>query len=96
MSTKDYFKFFTTTSLTGNGQRDYLMSVEQPIDAATLKQAFGNVVSYFDQYGDGFQFTSPFSIEQLETVVTEQTTLKLGDFKIVNRAGLHGIGNGLV
>ncbi|ASN60496.1 hypothetical protein [Latilactobacillus curvatus] len=96
MSTKDYFKFFTGTTLTGNQDREYLMTVTRAIDSEQLKSALGNTVTYFNQYGDGFQFTSTFTIDQLNTIVTEQTDLQLTEFTIINRAGLHGIGNGLV
>ena len=57
MSTKDYFKFFTSTTLTGDNNRAYLMTV---IDSEQLKSVLGDTVTYFNQYGDGFQFTSPF------------------------------------
>ncbi|MDG2978731.1 hypothetical protein KNP65_02105 [Latilactobacillus curvatus] len=95
MSTKDYFKFFTSTTLTGDNNRAYLMTVTRAIDSEQLKSALGNTVTYFNQYGDGFQFTSPFTftIDQLNTIVTEQTDLQPTEFTIINRAGLHGIGN---
>lgn len=96
MSTKDYFKFFKSTTLTGDNNRAYLMTVTRAIEPDQLKHALGNTVTYFNQYGDGFQFTSAFTIDQLNTIVTEQTDLNPTEFTIINRAGLHGIGNGLV
>lgn len=96
MSMKDYFKFFTSTTLTGDNNRAYLMTVTRAIDSEQLKSVLGDTVTYFNQYGDGFQFTSPFTIDQLNPIVTEQTDLQPTEFTIINRAGLHGIGNILV
>lgn len=93
MGTKDYFKFFTSTTLTGDNNRAYLMTVTRAIDSEQLKSVLGNTVTYFNQYGDGFPFTSPFTIDQLNPIVTEQTDLQPTEFTIINRAGLHGIGN---